>query len=133
MGEETHNSFVKETYKTGKKQVQNEIFLGKLKIYEKTILNKFENYEKVEECKVLTKNNVIPFILKTTTYFELATRIIETDFEDVKENIISKARANALQKVETCDIIKNERQTVKTAGNLTTVSYIITVSRNIGG
>ena len=132
-GQETHNSYVKETYKTGEKTTKNEIYIGKLKIYEKYTDNKFKSFEVVEESKILTKNNLFPFTLKETTYYETATRVIESNFLDVKDEIISKARANALQKISSYDIIKSERKTIKQVGNLTTVNYIITVSRNIGG
>ena len=129
----SHNSYYIESYKTGKTLTKNEVYLGKLKIYEKEVENRFSSFEVEEESEILDKNNILPFVLKTTTYFETSTRVIEESFDSVKDKIISKARENALQKIEDCDIIKSENFTIKQAGNITNVSYVITISKDIGG
>ena len=130
--EEIHNSCYEEVYRTGKKIINNEIFLFSLKIYEKKQENVFENYEIVESVSTLNKNNLLPFVLKTTTIYETATKLVEIPFSQVKDSLIEKAKAKALQKVEEYEIIKEERVDIREVGNITSISYIITLNRKIG-
>lgn len=132
-GEAIHNSFKQEIFKTGNTLTQNEIYVGNLKVYEKKLTNNFKDYVVEEANENLTKNNILPFFLKTTTYYELSTKTTQEKFEDVKDEIILKAKENALQKIEEYDIIKEENVTIKQAGNLSFVSYVVTVSKTIGG
>ena len=132
-GKMIHNSYYQINYRTGKQTTENEVYLGKLKIYQKKSENKFDQFEQETEVKALSNNNILPFTLKTKTYFETATRVVEENFESVKESVILKARQNALQKIDDCDIIKAEDFIIRQAGNISEVTYIITISKNIGG
>lgn len=131
-GEEIHNAYFEEVYRTGRKIVQNQVYLCGLKLYEKSEENFFSDYEVEEENKPLNKNNLLPFKLKTKTFYEVKKREVAVAFEDVKDELIGKARQKALQNLLEYDIIKNEKAVIRESGNLTTVSYIITLERNIG-
>jgi len=130
--EEMHNSSYEESYYTGNKITINEVYVGKLKIYEKLMTNMYENFDMQTKEKILNKNNILPITLKTITYQEKATRLVEIPFDEIKEELCEKIKAKTLQKVEEYDIIKKENEVIKSVGNITTVKYIVTVSRNIG-
>ena len=132
VGEEIHNSSYQEVYRTGKKIVNNQVFLGALSIYKKQTENPFESFEVMIEEKKLVQNNLLPFKLQTTTYYQTEKREVNQSFEEVKQEVVSKARKKVLQKIEDCDIIKKEHTVIRECGNLTTVSYIITITKNIG-
>lgn len=133
QGIEAHNSFYKENYRTGRQTTENEVYLGKLTLYHQQASGTFSNFETETSVKELNKNNILPLTLKTTTYYEIKERVVEESFEQVKENIILKAKENALQKVDNCDIIKSEDYVIRQSGNITTVTYIFTVTKIIGG
>ena len=130
--QECHNSSYEAVLQTGNKITVNEIYLGNLKIYEKKMENLYESFEVEESEEILNKNNILPLKLKTITYYETEKKQIEEPFEEVQEQICEKTKQKALQKVEDYDIIKKEKQSIKTVGNLTFVSYTITVNKNIG-
>ena len=131
--EETlHNSSYEAVLRTGNKITINEIYLGSLKIYEKKMENLYESFEVEESEEILNKNNILPLKLKTTTYYETEKKLIEVPFDEVKEQICEKTKQKALQKVEDYDIIKKEKQSIKTIGNITFVRYTITINKNIG-
>ena len=130
--QECHNCSYEAIFQTGNKITVNEIYLGNLKIYEKKMENLYENFEIEEYEEILNKNNILPLKLKTITYYETEKKQIEEPFEEVQEQICEKTKQKALQKVEDYDIIKKEKQSIKTVGNLTFVSYTITVNKNIG-
>ena len=132
-GEEIHNSVLEYACRTGRKITENEVYLGKLLIYKKSAEIIFQSYETEDETSLLSKNSILPLVLKTKTYYETEKNVIEESFQDVKEDVILKARGKALQKLDNCDIIKEENYTIRQAGNLTMVNYVFTVSKSIGG
>ena len=133
ISEVQHNSYYKENYRTGEKIIKNEVMLYGLEIYDNKKENTFENFDTVIKDKKISQNNILPLILRETTYYELAERVVEKKFEDVKEEILEECKRNNLQKISDCEIIKNENTIIKEAGNITTVVYTIVVNRNIGG
>lgn len=128
-----HNSSYKENYRTGNKIIKNEVFLCGLKIYDNNKKNEYENCDIVIKDKHISKNNILPFILRETTYYELEERQVDQPFEDVKEKIIEECRQNNLQKMGDYEIIKKENTIIKEVGNITSVIFTTVVSRNIGG
>ena len=54
-------------------------------------------------------------------------------YKEVKTDLILKAKEKALQKLKEYDIIKEEKTVLKQVGNITNLTYLITVKRNIGG
>lgn len=132
IGSESHSSSYYETIRTGRKVVNNEVFFVNLKLYSKNAENPFNEYEIEKNSKKITKGNFLPFTLVETTYYETQTNLIEKQFSEVSDEIISTARSKALQKKEKYDIIKKEKQIIKEIGNNTIVNYIITVSRELG-
>ncbi len=131
--EVNHNSHYEEQYRTGKQVVKNEVLLCNLKIYDNNQTCPFENYDTIIKDKKIIENNILPFILRETTYYELASRVVEENFEDVKDEILERCKENNLQKMEEYDIIKRENIIIKQAGNITTVIYTSVVNREIGG
>lgn len=132
-GQEIHYDYRILTYRTGKSKVQSQVLLGGLMIYSKTPDILFENYECEVYTKQLTKNLLLPFKLKKTIYYEIATEEIIEPFEEVKEEIISKARQKALIFSDKNDIIIDEKYTLSEGGGCHIVDYVVTVSKNIGG
>ena len=80
----------------------------------------------------MIKNLPLPFKLKKTTFFELQEKTIESNFEDVKDEFIEKARQKALQNVENCDKIIEEFYTLRHQSNATFVDYCIVTKEPIG-
>ena len=75
----------------------------------------------------LTKNNILPFVLEKTTYFETATEVIESTFEEKREEVVASAREKCLQNLRESEIIILE------GGGFTTVRYVITASLLVTG
>lgn len=128
-----HNSYSKENFRTGNKVTKNEVLLCGIKIYDNGKVNPFENYDTVIKDKHIAENNILPFILRETTYYEIEERIVQQGFSEVKEKIIEQCKQNNLQKMGDCEIIKKENTIIKEAGNITTVIHTSVVSRDIGG
>lgn len=132
-GNETHCESYYENFRTGQKLIENEVFVLGLKVYSKKVECLYTSFDVETTTKKLNQGNLLPFTLKSTIYYETETRLVEIAFEDIKDEVIEKARQKSLQKLEDCEIIKEERSVVKQVGDIFTVSYIITVSRNLGG
>lgn len=127
-----HNSSYLQRTRTGKKVTQSEVFFMGLPIF---TLNKnvnFKEYEVVESEQNLTKNLVLPLKLRKKTYYEMETTMVETNFEDVKNQIIEEAKQKALQNIFDYEIIKDENYKIKQAAGISIVTYVITVNREIG-
>ena len=74
----------------------------------------------------LTKNNILPFKIVTTKYFETETKVVESELNLEKQ--IELARENCLQNIKNYEIIKEENYRVISEGNKTTVKYVVTAS-----
>lgn len=124
-----------ETYiqvtRTGRKAVQNEIRLFGLPIYIFKEEMPFEMFEVESEELPLIKNLVLPFKIFKNVYYELQKNTIISKFEDVEEQIVEKARQNALEKCENCDKIKEEFHTTRHFSGMTIVSYCLVVEENL--
>lgn len=122
-----------ETYRTGKTCERNEISFCGLQVYSYGGKNKFKDFETEEHSRFLSKNNVLPLKVKKTIYFETATRLIESNFEDEKETYLQKSREKALANCKESDKIIKEYHTIRQLDGVTIVSYCVITQEQIGG
>lgn len=121
-----------EIKRTGRTMQQNEITLFGLSIYSFKEDKNFKMFESESKDVDLVQNLFLPFKMKKTTYFELEEHLIETNFDDVKEDYVDKARAKALEKCKNCDTIIEEFYTLRHISGETIVNYCIITSEQIG-
>ena len=126
-----YDNFV-EVYRTGRTCEESVVMLFGLEIYRFETENNFEKYEVEESESDLSKNNFLPFKLKKIKYFELKERVVESNFEDVKDEYVKKARENALAKCSDCDKIIEEYYTLRHLSGVTIVNYCIITQEEIG-
>ena len=129
----THYDYRIERVRTGKTIIKNQVCLGGLVIYENKTEVEFTDYDVENSSRELTKNLILPFTLNRTIYYEVETKEVTENFEDVKDEIIEKARAKALIFLEENDIIIEENYTLNEAGGCHVVNFLLTISKNIGG
>ena len=72
--------------------------IGKYKLLENKTDCPFENYE-VEEIDSLITNYFVPIHVRKTIAYELTTETVTNNFEDEKDNIISKIKDEAYSQV----------------------------------
>ncbi len=133
FGESEHSEYSRKIERTGNKAEFSEVYLFGLKIYSNVKENEFERYESEESEGDLSKNMLLPFKVKRYTYYETKEIVENSKFEEVKDKKIDEARQNALIYLQESEIIKDENFTVRSAGGVTNVTYILTVNREIGG
>lgn len=124
-------SFV-EVKRTGRVAVQNQITLFGLKIYSFKENMDFKMYETECEDVDLTSNLLLPFKMQKIKYYELSENLIETTFEEVKEEYIEKAKKKALENCENYDKIKDEFFSLRHLSGVTIVNYCIVTEEEIG-
>lgn len=129
----THYDYRIERIRTGRTQTVNEVLLNNLVIYQNKVDMLYDNYEIESYEQDISKNNILPFKLRKTIYYEVEINEINEDFRDVKDLIIDKARQNTLIFLQENDIIINESYTLSEGAGCHIVNYVITVSKNIGG
>lgn len=112
---------------------QNDITLFGLSIYSFKEDVNFQMYEVEYEDLDLTSNLFLPFKMRKTIYYELEEKIISSDFEDVKEEYIAKAKEKALENCDNYDTIIDEFYTLRHFSGVTIVNYCIITSEQIGG
>lgn len=118
--------------RTGRTCEQSDITLFGLSIYSyKDDLN-FELYETEYEDVDLIKNIFLPFKMRKTIFYELEEKVVQSNFEDVKEEIVQKAKLKALENCQECDKIKEEFYTIRHLSNVTIVNYCIITEEEIG-
>ena len=122
-----------EKYRTGKISTKNEVKLFGLTVYSINPKESFLMFETEKSEKVLTKNNLLPFKLCSICFYEIKERLVESKFEDVKEEIIEKSKQNALSKINKRDKITEEYYTIKHLDSVTIVDYCIVTDELIGG
>ena len=120
-----------ERERTGKVETKNEVFLFGQKIYSSGDGCSFQEYDSEESEMCFSKNNLLPFFYKKTTYFEVTYIERHEVYEDVRENKIDEARQKALQKCDEYEIIKNERYEEKFSGGVYSIIYTITTNKEI--
>ncbi len=121
-----------EINRTGRVCEQNEITLFGLTIYSFKDEINFKMYETEYEDVDLIKNIFLPFKMHKTKIYELEEKVVQTKFEDVKEEYIEKAKTKALEKCENCDTIIEEFYTLRHLSGVTIVNYCIITQEEIG-
>lgn len=125
----THFDTRIEVQRTGNYEILDEVQLFGLTIYSNGENPNYSNFESVVEYENLTDNNILPFKLKRTTFYELQEVTIKETFEEVSEKIIAQAREKALENCESYDTIVDEFYTLKHFTEATTVCYVIVEER----
>ncbi len=132
QGSASHFEHFVEVVRTGRYVVQNQVLLFGLKIYSYNEKIPYKMYEVEKEEVRLNKNILLPFKMQKIKVFELVENVIDSKFDDVKEEYIEKAREKALENVSNCDKIKEEFYNLKQQAGVTVVDYCITTEENIG-
>lgn len=127
-GEATHFDEQIITYRTGNKVEHVSVTLFGQEFYTNGVECKYDQYESEQTQQNLSQNNLLPFKIIKTTYYELASETIISSFEEKKDEVIKQARENCLQKLQGYEIIKNENYTIIQASGCTTVKYVITAN-----
>ena len=128
-----HYDYRLETRRTGNKVISSYVKLGELVIYSHEEENNFKEYELESYSRSLTKNLLLPFKLEKMVYYETQTDEIVEPFEEVKEEVIQKAREKTLIFLDKNAIIIDENYVIRDAGNVHNVIYTITTSVTLGG
>ena len=132
-GEYCHKDYTIKTQRTGNYEVKSNVFLGNKIIYSQNKILKFQDFEEEKKVEDLVYNNLLPFKVEKTYYYELETVEINKPYEENKEEIIELARQNVLIFLEKNEIIKEEKYFVREGGGCHFIDYVITANRNIGG
>ncbi len=130
---ETHYDYFIKKERTGKIFQKREVCLNNLVIYSTHGEIPFNDYEMEKTSIFISKNNILPLKKINYCYYEVITKEYVEKFEDVREIIIEKAREKALIFLQKNEIIKEEKYTIREAGGIQQIEYVITVSRDIGG
>ncbi len=133
QAESTHYDREIVTYRTGRKFDMVRVLLFGKEFYSNGKENTFSQFEQETTLRKLTKNNFLPFVLEKTTCFETATEVIESTFEEKREQVISSAREKCLQNLRESEIIKEENYIILEGGGFTTVRYVITTNLLVTG
>lgn len=128
-GESQHFSKLMITSRTGKSCSNTSVQLFGYEFYSNNVQPTFSQYEEEKVSEYLTKNNILPFKIVTTKYFETETKVVESELNLEKQ--IELARENCLQNIKNYEIIKEENYRVISEGNKTTVKYVVTASMKV--
>lgn len=133
QGQSTHYDTYTQMVETGRVIENAQISLFGNVLYANDRAVDFEYYILEESEQDFSKNNILPFKIKRQVYREVIYQTIEKSFEEEKDVKIEEARQKALISLQENEIIKNENCVIKSGGGVTYVTYVITVSREIGG
>lgn len=133
QGQSTHYDCYTQMIETGRVIENTQISLFDNVLYANDRAVDFEYYILQESEQDFSKNNILPFKIKRQVYKEVIYQTIEKSFEEEKEEKVEEARKKALISLQENEIIKSENCVIKSGGGVTYVTYIVTVSREIGG
>ena len=126
-----HYEYRIETKRTGNVIIKNDVYIGGLLLYSDSSEISYVQYDSETTTRTLSKNLLLPLSLKKTIYYETVTEEIIEDFESVKEQLISKARENTLLFLQKDEIIKDENYTLTGGAGCHTITYTISVEKDI--
>lgn len=126
----THYDSVIRTQATGAETQFYEISLMGLTIFSNKQENKYQKFEETITEKSFV-NSILPLKITYYKYVEMASIEIVTDFNSVKDELVSNCKQNALQQVEQNDIIINENCTITEELGYTKICYLVTVNKII--
>lgn len=131
QSEEKHCEKMVVRERTGRECVKEEILLFGQRVYENKVNCEFEEYDIQESEQPFSKNNILPFVFRKTIFYEVQYVQKEESYEKTRENKINLARQKALQKVDECDIIKEEKFEEKNSGGVYHIVYTLTIQKEI--
>lgn len=132
-GEATHFDKQVITVRTGESYQDLSVSLFGQEFYSHKGQKQFSSFEVEESSQPLIKNNILPFILTKSVYYETITQTIESTFDQKREEIIAQAKAICLQNLGECEIIKEENYRIIEGAGCTTVKYVITAGLQVTG
>ncbi len=132
VGKGEHHEQEYQTSRTGKVMKMQTISLFGIELYKKGNEVDFSQYDKEVKTGDFSHNLLLPFKITTTTYYETETKLVESSFEDKKDEITDLAHQKALQFLQDYEIIKEESVSTISAGGVSIVTYVLTVEREIG-
>ena len=127
-GEATHFDEQIVTSRTGRKIETSVVTLFGKEFYSSSKPNIFTSYETEVSSQPLIKNNILPFKITKTVYFETKTETITSSFDEKREETISAAKEKCLQNLGECEIIKEENYRIIEGAGCTTVKFVITAN-----
>ena len=114
--------------KTGRVQNFRTVEVFDKIIYSNKSEPKFDNY--LETIKVEHKfNSILPIIVTYFLYEEVEEKIVAIDFETKKDEYIEQSRQNALQTLQSSDIILDEKYFITNEMSFTQINYVITIEK----
>ncbi len=130
--EVSHSEHIVEVLRTGRFVERNEIKLFGLVIYSYKEKIPYKMYEVEREDVKLNKNVLLPFTMEKVKVYELVENVVESKFEDVKDEFIEKARQKTLENIKNYDKIKEEFYNITNQADVTIVNYCIVIEENMG-
>ena len=92
--------------RTGNKIELSHLSLFGAKFPVKTAENTFKNFEEERFERVLT-NNFLPIKMFTTIYYETTSELVEKNFENDREKVVARCKAEASKSIRDNEIISN--------------------------
>lgn len=132
-GEGRHFDSLLVTRRTGREKVETCVTLWGNEFYSHKNSIEFEQFEIETSSQPLSKNNILPFVLTKNIYFETETVVIESDFEEKREECFASAKENCLQKLPDCAIIKDEDYKIIDGAGCTIVRCVVTARLKVTG
>lgn len=132
-GESQHYDSQMVTYRTGRQKVETRVMLWGNEFYSYVGGLEFAQYEVETSSQLLAKNNLLPFMVVKNIYYETKTELFESTFEEKREECFALAKANCLQKLPDCAIIKNEDYRIIDGASCTIVKCVVTASLKVTG
>lgn len=132
-GESLHYDSQMVTSRTGRQKIETRVTLWGHEFYSHSDGAEFEQYEVETASQSLSKNNILPFIVTKNICYETKTELVESSFEDKREECFASAKANCLQKMPDCAIIKSEDYKIIEGTGCTRVRCVVTASLKITG
>ena len=96
---QTYQKIKPETVRTGKKIVNSKMTLFGANFFIKNEKNTFESFDTVESVNPVFKNNILPFYLLTTIYYETTTNYVEQNFERDKQTVLQNLEREVLSEI----------------------------------
>lgn len=132
-GESKHYDSQMVTYRTGRECTETVVTLWGKEFYSYRDLIEFAQCEVETSSQMLSKNNLLPFVITKKVYFETETVLVESTFEEKRDECFASAKENCLQKMPDCAIIKSEDYKIIEATGCTTVRCVVTGCIKITG
>lgn len=129
--ESTHTHIETQTQKvrTGNFIQKRQVFAFGAQIFSSNMTCDFLDYE-VEEDSIKI-NTILPLEVKNFEYYETVEKTTTIPYSEVKDNIISSLKENALQKMAKDDIIQKENVFETAEAGITTTTYVIIAEKRI--